>query len=200
MRVRLKGINSYTARLADGTRRTYWYAWKGGPRLKGEPGTPEFVASYNEASALKVKTPAGWLLSLLQGYQVSADFRELAERTRQDYAGIIQREIEPKFSDFPLSALTDRRTRGSLWSGAIGSPSSRADRLTTPGPCWRAFSRGRRIAATLPSILASGEGAYTEDRGLIRFGRQTMRRYSSNPRPLTCTCRYCSPFGPGSGG
>lgn len=112
MRVRLKGINSYTARLADGTRRTYWYAWKGGPRLKGEPGTPEFLASYNEAVANKVKTPSGWLLSLLQSYQSSEDFRQLAERTRDDYALIIQKEIEPEFSDFPLSALTDRRTRG----------------------------------------------------------------------------------------
>src|SRR5262245_15219190 len=111
MRVRLRGINSYTARLADGSTRTYWYAWKGGPRLRGEPGSPEFVASYNEAAALKVRTPSGWLLSLLQGYQGSEDFRGLRQRTREDYARIIQRAIEPKFSDFPLTALTDKRSR-----------------------------------------------------------------------------------------
>jgi len=68
MRVHLKGINSYTAKLADGTERTYWYAWKGGPRLQGEPGTPEFIASYNEAAAQKIKVPTGRLLSLLQAY------------------------------------------------------------------------------------------------------------------------------------
>jgi len=62
MRVHLKGINSYTAKLADGTKRTYWYAWKGGPRLQGEPGTPEFIASYNEAAAQKIKDPTGRLL------------------------------------------------------------------------------------------------------------------------------------------
>jgi len=33
MRIRLKGLNSITKRLADGTTRTYWYAWKGGPPL-----------------------------------------------------------------------------------------------------------------------------------------------------------------------
>ena len=49
MRVRLKGLNSKRKTLADGSVVTYWYAWKGGPRLKGEPGTPEFVASYNDA-------------------------------------------------------------------------------------------------------------------------------------------------------
>jgi integrase len=112
MRVHLKGINSHTARLADGTTRTYWYAWKGGPRLEGEPGSPEFTASYNEAAAQKVKPATGRLLFILQAYQASEDFRQLAERTRKDYAQIIRKVIEPEFLDFPLSALTDRRTRG----------------------------------------------------------------------------------------
>jgi hypothetical protein len=112
MRVQLKGINSHTAKLADGTTRTYWYAWKGGPRLQGEPGTPEFIASYNEAVAQKIKPASGRLFSLLQAYQASEDFRQLAPRTQDDYKRIIRKEIEPEFIDFPLSGLTDRRTRG----------------------------------------------------------------------------------------
>ena len=78
----------------------------------GEPGTPEFIASYNEAAAQKIKAPKGQLLSLLQSYQASDDFRQLAQRTRDDYAGIIEHVIEPEYSDFPLSALGDKRTRG----------------------------------------------------------------------------------------
>lgn len=112
MRVRLRGINSKRKRLADGSWRTYYYAWKGGPALRGEPGTPEFAASYNEAVAQKVKTPTGRLLSLLQAYQASEDFRQLAPRTQDDYKRIIQQEIESEYCDFPLSALTDRRARG----------------------------------------------------------------------------------------
>src|SRR5262245_49342469 len=113
MRIRLKGINSKQKRLADGSWRTYYYAWKGGPALRGEPGTPEFTASYNEAVAQKVTPPPhGVLVSLLQSYQASEDFRQLMDRTRRDYTRIIQQEIEPEYSDFPLSALTDRRTRG----------------------------------------------------------------------------------------
>jgi integrase len=111
VRIRLKGINSITKKLADGTRRTYWYAWKGGPPLRGEPGTPEFVASYNEAAARKVVPPRGALLSVLQAYQASEDFIGLAESTRHGYVGRIRR-IETEFADFPLAALTDRRTRG----------------------------------------------------------------------------------------
>ena len=115
MRVRLKGINSITKKLADGTRRTYWYAWKGGPPLRGEPGTPEFVHSYNEAIARKVTPPRGTLLSVLQQYQASEDFAGLAESTRHGYIGLVRR-IEQAFGDFPLSALTDRRTRGVFMS------------------------------------------------------------------------------------
>ena len=111
MRIRLKGINSITKRLADGTTRTYRYAWKGGPPLRGEPGTPEFIASYNEAVARKVVPPRGTLLAVLQGYQASDDFTGLAPRSRSDYVGKIKL-IEKEFGDFPLSALTDNRTRG----------------------------------------------------------------------------------------
>jgi integrase len=111
MRIRLKGVNSITKRLADGTRRTYWYAWKGGPPLHGEPGTPEFIASYNAAVATKVTPAGGVLLHLLQSYQVSDNFRSRRDRTRHDYVQQIKR-IERDLGDFPLAALTDRRTRG----------------------------------------------------------------------------------------
>ena len=65
MRMQLRGVNCVTKRLADGTRRTYYYAWKGGPALRGKPGTAEFVASYNEAVAKKIAPPTGVLLALL---------------------------------------------------------------------------------------------------------------------------------------
>jgi hypothetical protein len=126
MRVRLKGINSITKKLADGTRRTYWYAWKGGPPLRGEPGSPEFVHSYNEAIARKVVPPQGKLMSLLQAYQASGEFLGCAERTRTDYIKHI-RVIEKDFGEFPLAALTDRRTRGIFmaWRDRLAAKSRR---------------------------------------------------------------------------
>jgi integrase len=126
MRIELKGINSVNKRLADGTRRTYWYAWKSGPPLRGEPGTPEFVASYNEAVARKVVQPQGTLLSVLQGYQASVKFTDRRERTRRDYVGKIT-IIERDFGDFPLAALADRRTRGIFmaWRDRLAAKSRR---------------------------------------------------------------------------
>jgi integrase len=111
MRIRLRGINSKRKKLADGSFKTYYWAWKGGPPLRGEPGSPEFIASYNEAVARKVTPPRGTLFSLLHQYQASEDFRALANSTRRSYVPLIVR-IEKHFGDFPLAALTDRRTRG----------------------------------------------------------------------------------------
>jgi len=111
MRVRLKGLNSVRKRLADGTERTYWYAWKGGPMLPGKPGGAEFMAAYNEAVARKKQSPKGVLFSILQGFQETTIWADLAPRTRRDYVGIVK-IIEREFGDFPLSALSDKRTRG----------------------------------------------------------------------------------------
>jgi integrase len=126
MRVRLKGTNPVRAKLADGTFKTYWYAWKGGPRLRGEPGTPEFIASYNEAAAHKIATPEGTLQAVLRAYQASAEFAGLAERTRSDYIKQIT-IIESEFGDCPLKALADRRMRGIFraWRDRIAVKSRR---------------------------------------------------------------------------
>jgi integrase len=111
MRINAKGLHWTTVTLADGTKKIYWYAWRGGPRLVGEHGTPEFIASYNAAIATKVAPPEGRLLSLLQGYQTSQDFLSLRERTRADYIKQIAK-IEQRFGDAPLKVLSDPRTRG----------------------------------------------------------------------------------------
>src|SRR5262249_52345633 len=110
-RIKIKGVHNANKGLPECRRVRYWYAWRGGPQLRGEPGTPEFVASYNEAVARKVVPPRGQLVSLLQGYQQSEDFRALAPRSQSDYIGKIK-IIEKTFGDFPLAAMTDVRTRG----------------------------------------------------------------------------------------
>jgi integrase len=111
MRINAKGLHWTTVTLADGTKKIYWYAWRGGPRLVGEYGSPEFIASYNAAIATKIAPPEGRLLALLQSYQKSQDFLSLRERTRADYVKQIAK-IEQKFGDAPLKALADPRTRG----------------------------------------------------------------------------------------
>lgn len=126
MRVRLKGINRVSKRLSDGTRVTYFYAWKGGPRLDGSPGTPDFIASYNRAVESRKLTPAGVLQAIIDGYSGSSDFEELAPRTRTDYRKQFK-VIEAEFGDMPLKALEDRRTRSEFmaWRDRLATKSRR---------------------------------------------------------------------------
>jgi integrase len=112
--VRLKGINPVRKKLADRTIKTYWYAWKGkgSPLLKGEPGSPEFVLSYNEAIARRKPVSDKTLQSLIDYFQTTTEFTHgISTRTRSDYVKQIF-IIEKKWCDFPVSGLTDKRARG----------------------------------------------------------------------------------------
>ena len=62
MRVHLKGIHRIERRLATGETRIYYYAWRGGPRIDAQPGTPEFIHSYQEAHASLRRPKAGTLI------------------------------------------------------------------------------------------------------------------------------------------
>jgi integrase len=86
VRVNLKGIAKVTAKG-----RTYWYAWRGGPRLRGEPGSAEFIASYNEAiESLRTPDP-GRLKSLVVLYRASSDYARLADSTRKHWSPWLDR-------------------------------------------------------------------------------------------------------------
>jgi len=167
---------------------TYWYAWKGGPSLTGEPGTPEFIASYNEACARKVTPPTGVLLSILQGYQASDDFLGRSERTRADYVRQIE-IIEGKFADFPLSAMVDRRTRGVFlgWRDELARKSRRqADYAWVVLARVLSWARNRGLVTVNPCEKGGRLYVATEP---TRSGRQTTRPTSSPRRPSTCICR-----------
>ena len=95
--------------------------------MRGEPGTPEFIAGYNEAAARKVVPVQGTLQSLIDHFQSTTEFtKDISERTRSDYVKQIN-IIEQKFGDFPLRALSDPRTRGIFkeWRDKLATKSVR---------------------------------------------------------------------------
>ncbi len=106
--VDLPGLAWSTKRLADGTRCTYYYAWRGGPRLFGEPGTPEFVAAYHAARSAQKAVPQDTLRAVIVAYKSSQDFKSRPAKTRKDYLRYIA-AIEEKFGTIPLKALKDAR-------------------------------------------------------------------------------------------
>jgi len=86
MRVRLKGVHIVKTR-----RKTYYYAWRGGPRLRGEPGSSEFHASFNEAVESRRTPDPGRFKSLVVAYRASPDYARLANSTKRIWSRWLDR-------------------------------------------------------------------------------------------------------------
>jgi integrase len=69
---------------------TYHYAWRGGPRLKSVPGTPEFYAEMAALTA-PMKGDAKTLAGLIVTYKSSPAYTELAQATRTAWAPWLDR-------------------------------------------------------------------------------------------------------------
>src|SRR5262249_40438206 len=89
MRVELKGVHTVKAKGS-----TYHYAWRGGPRLRGEPGSSEFHASYNAAIEERRTPEPGRFTALVTAYKASSDYRKLAESTRAQWSRWLARISE----------------------------------------------------------------------------------------------------------
>jgi hypothetical protein len=133
MRVHLKGIHSVTTKLAGGESATYHYAWRGGPRLVGEPGSPEFLASYTAAHSSRRQPDAALFHSVIAGYKASEDFRGLQPRTKSDYLKLIAK-IEKAFGSCRLMRSKTRASPKTFWNGGTAWRRARAKPIT-PGPC-----------------------------------------------------------------
>jgi hypothetical protein len=144
MRMRLKGINSLTKRLADGTTKTYRYAWKGGPRIDAEPGTPDFIRLYGEAIAAKKAKGAETFSSLIDYFKDQSEYTSLGDKSKRAYDQYLAL-VEAKFGTMPIGAIEDRRARGARHSATRSLP-HRAKQITS-GRRSRACSRLRRTMA-----------------------------------------------------
>lgn len=132
MRVRLKGIHTVKATLADGTVRRYYYAWRGGPRLEGKPGSPEFIAGFNAAIAALRAPPPGVLETLIAEWRASADFASLSKASRRNYDAYCATILE-HFGDLPIGALDDPAVRAEFraWRDGMRDQPRKADYAIT---------------------------------------------------------------------
>ncbi len=135
--VRLKGLNRVSKKLADGRRVTYWYAWKGGPRLDGEPGSPAFVASFAKAAALRKAPMVGGLAGLVKRYRAAPEFTRKADSTRAEWSRWLDRIETASIASLSYEMLNDPAVRDDLlsWRDAY------ADRPRTADYAVQALSR-----------------------------------------------------------
>ena len=151
MKIAMKGLHRVKRRLADGSIRVHFYAWRGGPRIEAEPGTHEFSDEFKRLTkdSAKVTRHEGTFQQLINDYQRTPQFQSLADATRAGYVRRI-RKIEAEFGTMPIDALNDQRVRGDFldWRDKLGQHSAReADYAFTilARICSWAFDR-RRIS------------------------------------------------------
>lgn len=140
--VDLKGVHKVTS---NGV--TYYYAWRGGPRIIGEPGTPEFLASFSEAKSPLAKSDRKKFATWVRLYKASDDFKELAEKTKYRWG-------------LWLDAITDEF--GALSIGQFDRPQIRID-IKAWRDRWRKTPRTADYAKQVLSRVLS----YAVDAGAL---------------------------------
>ena len=107
--------------------RVYRYAWRGGPRLFMEPGTPEFDREYQNAFR-EERVESGSLKALIDRFRTSGEFREFSPRHQRDLS-IYLKTIEERFGYAQAEAFEDKRMRGKIkrWRDTFASTPRKAD-------------------------------------------------------------------------
>lgn len=182
MRVNLKGIAKTTKTLADGSKRTYYYAWRGGPLLKTPEGTPlqptdpEFHVAYTTAHAARKQRPEGNVGSLVQLFRDSAEFKGLAEKTKRDYRRYLDK-IDDRFGTMPLAAVESPRARGKFkeWRDTM------ADRPRVADYAWTILARVLSVAKDRGKISVNpcerGGRLYEADRAEKIWSAEDLRAF-----------------------
>lgn len=107
--------------------KVYVYAWRGGPAVKADLGTPGFHAAYQEAIAEHRAPDTGRFRFVVQAYRASNDYKKLAASTKRNWSRWLDR-IDDHFGDLRIVQF-DRpeqiRKRIRLWrSGYAATPRS----------------------------------------------------------------------------
>ena len=122
--VRLKGIHKVRSK-----NRYYYYAWRGGPRLMGEPGTEEFMVSYYEALENKNVPSSARFGALVHAYRTSPEYAKLADSTKRNWSRMLDK-IDAHFGHITIGQFVrPKRIRPSIlqWRSKFAETPRTAD-------------------------------------------------------------------------
>ncbi|MCJ2084517.1 tyrosine-type recombinase/integrase [Methylobacterium sp. E-005] len=180
----LQGVHTVRAKLASGKVVTYHYAWRGGPRLEGKPGSPAFHASYNAAHAARKVVPPGTLHALIVAYRNSSEFKGRAESSKRAYRAYLAL-IEDEFRDMTLEAVQDKRARGDFkeWRDSMSATPRKADYAWSVLARVLAFAKDRGKISV--NVCEKGGRIYTGDRKDVIWSDDQVAAFAAKaPRHL----------------
>ena len=129
MRIKLVGVHKVKAELANGSSVTYYYAWRGGPRINAAPGSRAFGIEFHRLTRAREDAPGkGNVAELIREYLKSQAYRKLRPSTQKSYDWAI-RKIEDEFFDLPIRALGEKGSRKFLleWRDSMAETPRAAD-------------------------------------------------------------------------
>lgn len=195
---KLVGVHRVKMPLKNGEV-TYYYAWRGGPRILSKPGTKAFTQEFvrltrQRPQPASAENTVGWLCD---EFQASANYQKLRASTRRDYERIIG-AIKVEFGSMPLPAVEAKGARAIFlkWrDGMADAPRSadmhvvvlarvlswgkdREDILRNPLVGVEKLSRGSRkdvvwLPSQLATYLAHGKPHLV---AVVKFALWTMQR------------------------
>ena len=131
MRVPLKGLHKVKKRLAGGKTQTYYYAWRGGPRLMVDPiiDPAGFVSEFHAISKAAVQPDKDSLAGLIVQYKTSPAYTDLSAVSQRDYDPFLA-QLSSEFGDMPIIALNEHGARSVFkdWRDTMAQTPRKADR------------------------------------------------------------------------
>ncbi|MGX9120288.1 tyrosine-type recombinase/integrase [Mesorhizobium sp. BHbsci] len=135
MLVKIKGIHKVKRKLADGSIRVHYYAWRGGPSMMSQPRTEAFALEYAKHRADAVPVTVETLASLIDRFtgtdhEPNPDFIALAETTRADHRYAF-RLIKAKWPSLPAKLTQQKGMKAEIrkWHRSFAANPRKADKL-----------------------------------------------------------------------
>ena len=135
MLVKIEGIHKVKRKLADGSTRIHYYAWRGGPKMLSPPHTQAFAIEHAEHQRNARRKAEDTLETLIDRFTGSKsdpnpDFLALAESTRVDHLYAF-RLIRAKWPNLPARLTQDPKMTDQIraWHRSFISNPRKADKL-----------------------------------------------------------------------
>ncbi len=169
----------------NGISRTYYYAWRGGPRIKSKPDTRAFLAEYVHLThGRKDAVKTGTLAELIEQFKASPEFASLAPRTRKDYHDNLS-HVLAEFADMQVSWLEERGIRGVVkkWQESMSDAPRRADMRVSAFSRVISFAVDREILS-INKLAGMKKLHHNSRRDEIWTGEQLDKYVSQAPAQL----------------
>lgn len=167
----IKGVHVVTAKG-----RTYVYAWRGGPRVQSEPGSPEFIAELAALTAGRRTLDSTKLASLCAAWRGSDHWRnEISAKTRQNWTPWLDR-IQVHFGKTSIAAFDRPLIRVAIrkWRDEYKATPRSAD--VGLEVLSRLLSFGMDEGRLMTNAVKGMQRLYKSDRSMIIWTPEDMNR------------------------